>query len=83
MQVAGLVLGILAFLGLFIGFIPCLGALNWLNIPIAVVGLVVSFLGYSRALPGESRGKAVAGMVLCGVAVVLGMLRLMLGGGVL
>ena len=83
MQVAGFVLGVLAFLGLFVGFIPCLGALNWLNIPIAVVGLVVSFLGYSRALPGESRSKAVEGLVLCGVAIVLGMLRLTLGGGIL
>lgn len=83
MQAAGLILGILAFLGLFIGFVPCLGALNWVNVPIAVIGLIISFMGYYQALPGESRSKAVNGMVLCGVAIVLGMLRLMLGGGLL
>ena len=27
--------GILAICGMFIGFIPCLGSLNWLNIPFA------------------------------------------------
>src|SRR5262249_22255616 len=42
MQVLSLIWGLLALLGMFIGIIPCLGALNWLNIPFAVAGLIVS-----------------------------------------
>jgi hypothetical protein len=82
MQVLALVWGVLASLGLFIGFFPCLGALNWINIPFAVVGLVVSAIAASQAPPGH-KGMANAGVVLCAIASVLGVLRLFLGGGVL
>jgi hypothetical protein len=81
MQIIALVWGILAMLAAFVAFFPCLGALNWLVIPFAAVGLVVSVLAYSGARTG-SRRAAQAGMLLCGLATVLGAIRLTLGGGV-
>jgi hypothetical protein len=74
--------GILAILGLGIGFIPCFGALNWLNIPFAIVGLVISIIATAQARPGQN-GPAVAGLVLNALAIIFGMMRLVVGGGIL
>jgi hypothetical protein len=82
MQVISLVWGILAILGLGIAFVPCLGSLNWLNIPFAIVGLIISIIATTKSAPGRN-GAAVGGIVLNALAVLLGFLRLILGGGVL
>ena len=82
MQILCLVLGILSLVGMFVGFIPCLGALNWLNIPFAFVGLVISIVVTVQARPGQ-RGGSIAGIACCGAAIVIGFFRLVLGGGVL
>lgn len=81
MQTLSLVWGILAILGLGIAFVPCLGSLNWLNIPFAVVGLIIGFAARSQR-PGHG-GAAVAGIVLNAVAIILGFIRLAIGGGIL
>lgn len=57
---------------LLIAFIPLLGWLNWLVVPFAVLGLVFALLA-----------KSSGSTVVCCVAIVLGMLRLMLGGGII
>jgi hypothetical protein len=44
MQTLSLVWGILAILGMLVAFFPCLGSLNWLNIPFAVAGVIVSVI---------------------------------------
>lgn len=44
MQLVSLLWGILAISGMLVGFIPFLGALNWLNIPFAGVGVIVAAL---------------------------------------
>ncbi len=72
MKTLGLILGILAALGMLLAFIPLLGWLNWLNIPFAILGLIFSVIGKSRG-----------GTILCIVAILFGMLRLALGGGIL
>ena len=82
MQLVSLVWGILAIVGLGIGFIPCLGALNWLNIPFAVVGLIISIVATTKGVPGR-QGAAIAGIVLNALAILLGSLRLVAGGGIL
>jgi hypothetical protein len=82
MHVVGLIWGVLAAIGMLVGFVPCLGALNWLNIPFAGVGIVVSGVAYSRAMEDEKR-SAVAGLILCTIALFFGLMRLVLGGGVL
>ena len=44
MEMVSLVWGILAVLGLGVAFLPCLGALNWLNIPFSLIGLIISVI---------------------------------------
>lgn len=82
MQTLSLVLGILAIIGMIIGFFPCLGALNWINIPLAGIGLVISVIALVTGKPGN-RGGSIAGIVCCGIAVIFGLIRLVAGGGVI
>lgn len=82
MQILSLVWGILAFLGMIVGFIPCLGALNWLNIPFAGIGVILSLVAVAGAKNG-SKGAAIAGLVANVIAVVIGVVRLTIGGGIL
>ncbi len=82
MQTLCLVWGILALVGMFVGFLPCLGALNWLNIPFAIVGLILSVVVVATS-HAVSKGSAIAGLVCCAVATVFGIVRLALGGGIL
>jgi len=81
-QTLSLIWGILVIVGMLVGFIPCLGALNWLNIPLAGVGLIVSVIALATATKDENKGGSVAGIVCCGIAMFFGIIRLILGGGV-
>ncbi len=81
MQILCLVWGILAVLGMFVAFFPCLGALNWINIPFSLVGLILGIITVATTRESQ-KGAAIAGLVLCALAVALGGLRLVLGGGV-
>jgi hypothetical protein len=81
MQVLCLVWGILAVLGMFVAFFPCLGALNWINIPFSLIGLILSIIVVATTREPR-KGAAVAGLVLCAIAVLLGGLRLIMGGGI-
>ena len=81
MQVISLILGILAIIGMLIGFVPLLGALNWLNIPFAGVGII-----FSAIAVGVSRGSkrmGMAALICCAIALFFGLIRLVLGGGIL
>lgn len=82
MLTLSLVWGILAFIGMFIALVPCLGSLNWLNIPFAAVGLVISIIAVVTAKT-PSKGGGIVGIVLCAVAMLFGIVRLAAGGGVL
>lgn len=83
MKTVGLIFGILSILGMILGFIPCLGAFNWLNIPFAIVGLILSILGYNQEKQiNMPTGAAVTGIVFCTIAILLGSLRLILGAGI-
>jgi hypothetical protein len=82
MQIVSLAWGILAILSMFVGLIPCLGALNWLVIPFSFVGFVVSLIAHVQGAPGRKTGS-LAGIVLCAAATVIGLIRLKLGAGIL
>ncbi|GAA5535137.1 hypothetical protein E5F05_18875 [Deinococcus metallilatus] len=73
MRFLSLILGILAALGLLLGFLPLFGWLNWLVVlPPAVLGLIFGVLARDRSA-----------ITLNVVVAALGALRLMLGGGFL
>jgi hypothetical protein len=82
MKFLSLIWGILALIGMIIGFIPCFGAYNWINIPFAAVGLILSIIAIVNSRPDESKGSATAGLILCAAAMIFGLIRLLLGGGV-
>lgn len=72
MKTIGRLLGIISLFLMVLSLIPFLGWLNWINIPIAILGLVFSILG-----------KSSGGIIICVVAILFGMLRLILGGGII
>jgi hypothetical protein len=74
--------GILALVGVLVAFTPFFGALNWLLIPFAVVGAVLSAIVTGMAPQGQ-RGISTAGLICCGVAVLFGLVRLIAGLGVM
>jgi len=77
MSVIALILGIISFFWLGIALIPFLGWLNWFNVPFAVVGLIFGLVAYSK-----NRGSvALTAIILNASAMVIGILRLSLGGG--
>jgi hypothetical protein len=70
--IAGFILGLVAFFWMLIGLIPFLGWLNWLNIPVAVAGLVISILGYTQR---RQSALSLIGIILCSIAIVIGVIR--------
>lgn len=82
MKTLSLVMGILSVCGMLLGFIPCLGAFNWINIPFAILGLLISIVAYIQN-EKQPKGNAIAGIVLCGITILFGVVRLLLGGGLL
>ncbi len=81
MGILVLVWGIIAIVGMIIGFIPCLGALNWLNIPFDALGFILGIIAMLTA-DKDDKGKAIVGFVLCAVALLFSVVRLLLGGGI-
>jgi hypothetical protein len=71
-NLASLIIGLVALIGAVIAFIPLLGWLNWLVIPLAIIGAAVGVL--SRGTGGRNLNLLV---------ILVGVVRLMLGGGIL
>ena len=65
-------LGLIALVLVIVAFIPLLGWANWFIIPIAIVGLALGAM--SDRTSGRNLNIAV---------IVIGVIRLMLGGGIL
>jgi len=80
MGIVSLVLGIITIIGMLIGLIPFLGWMNWGVIPIAVVGLIISIVAIASVK--ENRGLSIAGLILCAIALPVGIIRLIIGWGV-
>ena len=72
LNVVSLIIGIVAAIFVAIAFLPLLGWANWLVVPLAIIGAAIGAL---------SRGSA--GRNLNIVVIIVGVLRLMLGGGIL
>lgn len=81
MGLISLLWGIVAMILMVLALIPLLGAANWVVIPFAAVGAIIAAVGilFTRT---ENRGRAKAGLVLNGIVIIVGIVRLSLGGGV-
>ena len=82
MQVFGLILGILAFVGMGVGMFPCVGSLNWVVVPFGVLGIIINGIALGTAAPDQPKGMGIAGLILSIIAVILGAIRLVAGGGI-
>ena len=71
-NIASIIIGVVALIGALVAFLPLLGWVNWLIIPLAIVGAAVGVL--SRSTGGRNLNLLV---------IVIGVVRLMLGGGIL
>nr|WP_294847667.1 hypothetical protein [uncultured Sphingomonas sp.] len=70
-NVISLVIGVVALICAAIAFIPLLGWANWLIIPLAVIGAGIGAISSSNS-----------GRNLNLFVIVVGIVRLMLGGGI-
>ena len=73
LNLVSLLIGLVALVSAAVAFLPLLGWANWLILPLAVVGAGI----------GQLSGGSKAGRNLCVFVIVVGILRLMLGGGIL
>ena len=71
LNLVSLIIGIVALIFAVIAFLPLLGWANWLIIPLAVIGAAVGMASKSKA-----------GRNLNLFVIVVGVFRLMLGGGI-
>ena len=71
-NVVSLIIGFVALLCAMVAFLPLLGWLNWLIIPLALIGAGVGVIS-----------KSTSGRNLNLFVIVVGVVRLMLGGGIL
>lgn len=69
---ASVLIGLVALVCALVAFLPLLGWLNWLIIPLAVIGAALGLI---------SRGTAGRNLNL--FVILVGVVRLMLGGGIL
>ena len=81
MGMISLLWGIVALVWMVLAFIPLLGWGNWFLIPFAAVGALLGAIGLLFTHP-QRRGRARAGLLLNVVVIVVGVLRLSLGGGI-
>ena len=72
LNLVSLIIGGVAFVCALIAFLPLLGWANWLIIPLAIIGAGVGMIS------GSTSGRN-----LNLIVIVIGVLRLMLGGGIL
>ena len=71
-NIVSLIIGVVALLCVAVAFIPFLGLLNWFIIPLAVIGAAVGAMSSSKT-----------GRNLNFFVILVGVVRLMLGGGII
>lgn len=71
LNLISILIGIVALILAIPAFLPLLGALNWLIVPIALVGVLVGVFSSSNS-----------GRNLCLVVTAICIIRLSLGGGI-
>jgi hypothetical protein len=74
-------MGIVALSFMLVGFIPCLGWLNYINIFLSFVTLILGIVASATAKSDTDRSAALLGVALAVIAIFLGTGRLIIGGG--
>ena len=80
MGMISLIWGILSLLWMLLALVPLLGWGNWFMIPFAAVGAILAIIAIAT---GKGRVTGIIGLLLCIVAIGIGSIRLLIGGGIL
>ena len=71
LNIVSIIIGIVALAFGIVAFLPLLGWANWLIVPLAIVGAAIGAMS-----------SGTAGRNLNIVVIIIGVIRLMLGGGI-
>lgn len=82
MGLISLLWGIVSMLWMLLALIPLLGWGNWFLIPFAAVGAIIGAIGMLFTSSAKT-GRAKTGLLLNGIVIVVGIIRLSLGGGII
>ena len=82
MGLVSMLWGLVSMVWMIIAFIPLLGWGNWFMIPFAGLGAILAGIAFAMTTPAN-RGRAKAGLILNGIALVVGVIRLQMGGGII
>lgn len=73
-----LILGIIGALFALIGIIPLLGLMNYVAIPLFLIGLILGIIGCTK-----KKAASIAGTIICLLFLLIAIIRLIMGGGIL
>jgi hypothetical protein len=82
MGLISLLWGIVSMLWMLLALIPLLGWGNWFLIPFAAVGAIIGAIGVLFTSSAKT-GRAKTGLLLNGIVIVVGIIRLSIGGGII
>ncbi|KAF1712210.1 hypothetical protein CSC70_01375 [Pseudoxanthomonas kalamensis DSM 18571] len=82
MGLVSLIWGVVAIVLMVLALIPLLGWANWLVIPFAAIGAIIAAIGIMLSEAGKN-GRAKTGLLLNGIVIVVGIVRLSIGGGII
>jgi heme O synthase-like polyprenyltransferase len=82
LSTASMTMGITVLSVFVLALIPCLGWVNWINIPLAVIANILSWVVIiTEGKNLSSRNKALIGLIFSFLAIFIGSIRLAIGGG--
>lgn len=81
MAILSLILGILSLFFMIPGLIPCLGWLNYFNLPFSGLGLLIALYLYTRSEENAKDSTVKIALYLNVASFVIGVIRLVLGAG--
>jgi hypothetical protein len=81
LPMTGMVLGIVTMCLMLVGLVPCLGWVNWLMISVGSIAVIVAFIAVVMEKNDKARNKAIIGLSLSLIALFIGTIRLVIGGG--
>jgi hypothetical protein len=85
---ASLIIGVLSLAGVLVALVPLLNILNCIVLPTALLGAILGLAELvSYRAPGEGRGAAIFGLLINGLALLIGLVRFLVSlfttGGIL
>jgi uncharacterized membrane protein len=80
MERASIILGFTVLIGTVLGLIPFLSMLNWINIPLAVIGLIITIIASSQTVEEGKKAFRKINYIFV-AAIIIGVIRLIIGAG--